>query len=113
MGCDKAEPMAELSGVVTVGTTPVGACSVQFHPQDGGRPIAVTTAEGGSYRVTLPPGEYNVVVLTSYKPPAGWKEGDPLPVATVEIPKVYSLPSTTTLQVSVAGPEKRTKDLQL
>lgn len=113
VGCSNSEPMAEVSGMVTVGTTPVEACSVQFHPEGGGRPVATSTEDGGHYRLVVPPGSYRVVVRNSYAPPAGWKEGDPLPEPSVVVPKEYTQSTTTKLQVTVERPEDVTKDLQL
>lgn len=113
VGCSTSEPMAEVSGVVTVGTTAVDSCSVQFHPEGGGRPVSTSTEQGGQYRLSLPPGSYKVVVRNSYQPPAGWKEGDPLPEPKVVIPQAYTQPNTTKLQITIEQPEDVTQDLQL
>ncbi|WP_252852908.1 carboxypeptidase-like regulatory domain-containing protein [Aeoliella straminimaris] len=112
-GCSTSDPMAVVTGVVTVGTTPVGPCSVQFHPVGGGRPIATTTEGEGSYQIALPPGTYNVVVRPSVHLPEGWKEGDPVPDPPVAVPKDYTQATTTKLQVKVEQPQDFTKDLQM
>jgi len=77
LGCSEAErPTGEVTGKVTIGPKLLTAGSIKFQPADGGPTVSTDIGYEGTYRLTmLPPGDYKVVVettfLTTMMPPPG------------------------------------------
>ncbi|WP_442481907.1 hypothetical protein [Aeoliella sp. SH292] len=113
IGCNSGPPTTLVSGTVTVDAKPVGPCAVSFYPSGSSRPLATMTQGEGRYQLSLPQGEYKIVVQTSAQLPAGWKEGDTIPAPPVPVPTAYSEPVTTPLTLSVTSSEALTHDLAL
>lgn len=101
VGCGDAADTAAVSGQVTVAGKPLPEGAISFFPADGSRPVATTVDAEGAYKVSLPAGDYTVVVQASTKLPEGWQEGDPLPPQPVRVPPAYGQPTTSPLSLTV------------
>jgi hypothetical protein len=104
-GCGEKSNVTSLSGKVLHEGQPLSNAALMFYPAQG-RPIVAPLTEGG-YSVELPPGEYRVTINLGAELPPGWKEGDPVPPTTRELPRQYSsrldTPLTATVNADGAG----------
>lgn len=111
-GCGSNTPSAVVSGKVTYKGTPVTQGLVGFLAK-GSPPIGTSLRPDGTYEIELPVGDYQVRVDTPPPMPAGWKEGDPLPLNLVrQVPEKYASFSNSGLTASVSEQES-TKTLDL
>ncbi|HEX6962996.1 MAG TPA: hypothetical protein VF175_14095 [Lacipirellula sp.] len=113
-GCSAVESNAvSVSGEVLYEGQPLSNAALMFYPTEG-RPVTAPIVEG-AYSVELPPGEYRTTVTLGAELPPGWKEGDPLPPPTRELPPQYSSRLETPLSASVtaAAGESQTIDFTL
>jgi hypothetical protein len=99
VGCGEESNVTSLSGHVLYEGQPLSNASLMFYPAEG-RPIIAPLSEG-DYSVELPPGEYRVTVTLGAELPPGWKEGDPVPPSTRELPRQYSSRVDTPLTANV------------
>ena len=100
LGCGKPPAGVPVTGHVSYKGTPVADSAVTFYPESG-RAIVASTSESGNYSATLPAGPYGVAISIGVKPPAGWKEGDPIPAPKVVLPPQYSSRAKSTLTADV------------
>ena len=89
VGCQKPSSGVPVHGRVSYQAQPIESCGLMFYPEHG-RTVATSTDAAGEYHATLPPGDYAVTVNISVKPPAGWKEGDPIPPPKFVLPDKYT-----------------------
>jgi hypothetical protein len=109
VGCAEESGLVSVSGQVLYEGEPLSNAALMFYP-DGGRAVTAPVDEG-EYSVELPPGEYRVTVTLGAELPAGWKEGDPVPPSTRELPPQFSSRVDTPLTASVsAGAGEQTVD---
>ena len=99
-GCGGPTSGVPVTGHVSYKGTPVADSAVTFFPESG-RAIVASTSESGDYSATLPAGHYAVAISIGVKPPAGWKEGDPIPPPKVVLPAQYSTRAKSTLTADV------------
>ena len=100
-------------GAVTYQGQPLADGAIYFLPADGGRPAVAKIDQLGKYSIDVPPGDYKVTVTKSDPVPAGWKEGDPLPPATVALPAQYTEPAKTVLSATVVEEQESPIDFDL
>ncbi|MGD9632923.1 MAG: carboxypeptidase-like regulatory domain-containing protein [Pirellulales bacterium] len=112
VGCRQAPAGATVQGTVTYKDQPLTEASITFLPA-AGRPIATAVGAEGHYQLALPPGSYRVVVNKIDRPPANWKEGDPIPKPTFVLPAQFTEPAATVLKADVTGEASQSVDFQL
>jgi hypothetical protein len=109
----KPEPKGEpVSGTVTYKGQPIPAGVITFISKDGKTTVSAPLAEDGTYKATVPAGEYKVTVSTD--PAVPDKKPDPKtppklppvdpkkpPKVVVKIPAKYGDPKTTPLVITV------------
>lgn len=100
IGCAEDSNTVSLSGRVLYEGQPLSNAALMFYRAEG-RPVTAPLSDG-QYSVELPPGEYRVTVTLGAELPAGWKEGDPVPSATRELPPQFSSRLDTPLTASVS-----------
>lgn len=113
VGCDSAsQNLIAVEGQVTYKESPIASGAVMFFPA-AGRPTIATSDASGRYTTKLPPGEYKVTVTMSVQLPPNWKEGDPVPPQTLQIPPQYTTRVRTPLLTTVtpSGAEPTNFDL--
>jgi hypothetical protein len=111
-GCQKSSPGVSVHGHVSYQSQPIENCAVMFYPEHG-RAVASSTDTAGDYRATLPPDDYVVTVNISVKPPAGWKEGDPIPPPKFVLPDKYTNRTKSTLKAAVKPDQSEAIDFDL
>ncbi|HEX4412213.1 MAG TPA: carboxypeptidase-like regulatory domain-containing protein [Lacipirellulaceae bacterium] len=100
IGCQKPSNGVPIHGHVAYQGQPIESCALIFYPEHGRAAVASTDA-AGEYHTNLPAGEYAVTVNISVKPPAGWKEGDPLPTPKIVLPDKYTSRVKTSVKAEV------------
>jgi hypothetical protein len=102
-GCGgDADEGVTVEGKVAYQGEPITNGSLTFFPASG-RPITAALSEDGEYSCQLPPGEYRVTVTVGVMPPAGWKEGDPVPPPSIVLPDRYGSRLETPLTATVTA----------
>ncbi len=112
VGCQKPSGGVPIHGHVSYQGQPVESAAVMFYPEHG-RAAAASTDAAGEYHASLPPGEYVVTVNVSVKPPAGWKEGDPIPAPKVVLPDKYTSRAKTSVKANVKADQTDSIDFDL
>ena len=111
-GCGAAEKPVDVSGKVTYKGEPVSEGSIQFMEDRTGRGAQVELGPGGTYKVSLLPGEYKVVVT----PPAVIDESQGMPnpyyKKVKNIPVKYHSTDTSGFTAAVS-PDKSTHDFNM
>jgi hypothetical protein len=111
-GCQKSVPGIHVRGHVSYRDQAVANGSLMFYPVQGRATVAVTS-ESGDYEAVLIPGDHDVVINISVKPPAGWKEGDPIPPPKFVLPDQYTKRAKSTLKASVKEDQSEPIDFNL
>lgn len=111
-GCGEANNDPTVQGTVTYAGQLITDGALSFFPTSG-RPTTVPLESDGTYTSQLAPGDYRVTVVVSVRPPAGWKEGDPMPKPAVELPLRYSSRAKTPLRATVAAGQTEPIDFAL
>jgi hypothetical protein len=101
IGCGGKSNVTSLSGRVLHEGQPLSNASLMFYPAEG-RPMIAPLSDG-DYSVELPPGEYRVTVNLGAELPPGWKEGDPVPPTTRQLPRQFSSRLDTPLTATVSA----------
>lgn len=92
-----AEEKPTVSGAVLLDGKPLEGASIGFHLADPTKPpVVATTDKAGTYKVSLPAGEYTVTVVKAVVVP----KSDP-PRETLVTPGKYASPKTSGLKVAV------------
>jgi hypothetical protein len=93
-----AEEKPTVTGTVLLDGKALDGATISFYPADATKPAVATagTDKDGKYKVTLPAGEYAVVVLKAIVVP----KSDP-PRETIVTPGKYASPLTSGLKVTV------------
>jgi len=99
-GCGKGSDTASVSGHVSYRGEAIAPGAVTFFPATG-RPVTAALTEQGNYTAELPPGDYTAIVNLGFKPPPGFKEGDPMPKPKFVLPDEYTTRTKSTLKASV------------
>jgi hypothetical protein len=100
-------------GKITVNGAAVSGGLINFLAA-GARPAGGGINADGTYEFDLPPGEYQVRIDTPPALPAGYKEGDPLPVLPPrQVPEKYASFATSGLTAKVAAQGEQTIDFSL
>mgnify|MGYP002621432673 CR=1 FL=1 len=100
-GCEQQPVTQQVQGTVKFQGKPLDHGMVSFLAP-GARPIGAPIATDGTYQVQLPPGDYDVVVISPPKLPEGFKEGDPLPQPLPEgLPAKFSRKESSGLSASI------------
>lgn len=84
---------------------------VAFHGQ--GKPHGAPIDADGNYLIRIPPGDYTVTISAPALPPAGWREGDPLPEMKAPVNARYALPTDSELTIEVPANGTHSFDLDL
>ncbi|BBO35121.1 hypothetical protein [Lacipirellula parvula] len=101
-----------VSGVVTYNNAPVTVGMVAFS-KAGSPAIGGPIAADGTYSLSLPAGEYRIRVDAPSPMPAGWKEGDPLPILPPRpVPESYARFETSGLTLQATG-DAQTHDIKM
>lgn len=106
-GCSPAT--YELHGKVTLDKTPIADAQIQFVPSDPALgPLFTRGSQDGTYRITLPRGDYTIRILAqkSVPPPPGTigPGGQPLKAITVDVvPQKYNVKSELRTAVTEAA----------
>jgi hypothetical protein len=112
-GCGaSSESVTTVEGQVSYEDSPIAKGAVIFFPKRG-RPTTAATDETGHYATELAPGQYKVTINLGVDLPPGWKEGDPVPPQTLQIPPQYTTRVRTPLLTTVtpSGAEPTNFDL--
>jgi hypothetical protein len=114
LGCEQAPDLRTVEGTITYAGKPLDHGMVMFQPSTG-RPVGAGIQPDGRYSISLPPGDYDVIVNAPPKLPEGFKEGDPLPPPDPNpVPAKYSRKETSGLSAKVAaGSAPQTVDFVL
>ncbi len=110
VGCGTPSDRIPIAGRVTYQEQPLANGTLMFYPSEG-RPTAVTLAADGTYTCQLPAGGYRVTVNVGVQLPDGWKEDDPVPRPSIQLPPNYTSRVRTPIQVTVS--ENQTEPLNL
>lgn len=101
MGCGQGPETTQLSGAVTFRGQALDHGMISFFPATG-RPTGTAIEPDGTYRVSLPPDSYSVIVLAPPKLPEGFREGDPLPPPDPNpLPEKYGRKETSGLTATI------------
>ena len=111
IGCGKSSGVP-VRGHVTYRGETIAKGSVTFFPKSG-RPVTAVLSPSGEYSVELPPGGFDVVINVGVELPPGWKEGDPVPKQTNELPAKYTVRARSTLTATVAENQSEPIDFAL
>lgn len=115
-GCQRKAPTGEVSGRVTVGGSPVQFGTIAFIVD--GRAAVGTIQDGNYLAKEIPTGTARITVeAVRQGTPSGNPKFGPLPAMPppgpfVAVPKQYSSPKTTPLELEI-GPGAQTKDFDL
>jgi hypothetical protein len=90
VGCNRGWATKNVSGAIAYQNKPVTSGVINFLPEKG-RPLGGGIESDGTYSVKLPPGKYQVRIDAPAPPPAGFKEGMPMPKLTPPlVPEKYA-----------------------
>jgi hypothetical protein len=104
LGCGPGERPVAVRGKVTFQGRPVTEGTVQFNDARTGRGAEAELGPGGSYKATLPPGDYAVIIL----PPLLFVESrsgppDPRFKKVRNVPEKYRSTATSDLTAAVSA----------
>jgi type 1 fimbria pilin len=111
-GCGSAERPVDVSGTVTFKGEPVTEGSVQFVEDRTGRGAQVDLGPGGTYKASLFPGEYKVVVTPPYMVDESKGIPNPYYKKVKNIPAKYHSTDTSGL-TAVVSPDRTTHDFNM
>lgn len=111
-GCGSGDGPIDITGKVTYKGEPVTEGSVQFIEDATGRGAQVDLEPGGTYKASLPKGEYKVVVTPPYIVDESSGIPNPYYKKVKNIPEKYHSTETSGLTASV-NPDKTTHDFDL
>ncbi|MDZ4659317.1 MAG: hypothetical protein SH868_17220 [Bythopirellula sp.] len=114
LGCDRGLQLGDVQGKVTFRGKSLDHGMVSFFPAKG-RPIGVAILIDGTYMAALEAGDYEVIVVSPPKLPAGFKEGDPLPPPDPNpLPAKYGRKETSGLSARIEpGSEPQVVDFEM
>jgi hypothetical protein len=130
LSCSSQDKPVRVEGKVTLDGQAIGGAAVHFVPQGKGQPAYAETEPDGTYKITTRepgdgalPGNYVVVIVWEPPPPPMFRSGESGPSRAemqqaiekhreavrlsgkgVNIPAIYTNPSTTPLKVTVPAP---------
>jgi hypothetical protein len=110
-GCKKSSGAVAIHGRISFHGEPLSKGTVTFFPASG-RP-APASIVNGSYSTELVPGDYTAIVEVAPEYPKGFKEGDPMPTAKMELPEQYTTRTKSTLTATVKAGQDQTVDFEL
>jgi hypothetical protein len=110
-GCKKSSGAVAVHGSISFHGEPLSKGTVTFFPASG-RPVPASISDG-SYSTELMPGDYTAIVDVAPEFPKGFKEGDPMPTAKVEMPDQYTTRAKSALTATVKAGQDQTVDFDL
>ncbi|MEZ6101360.1 MAG: hypothetical protein R3E01_20705 [Pirellulaceae bacterium] len=99
-GCGGKSEGVLVSGKVTFRNQPVTQGVINFFP-DSGKTLGGAIQADGTFACHLLPGQYRVIVNAPPAAPPGWKDGDPMPTTTAQVPAHFARPDTSGLTLTV------------
>ena len=111
-GCGSAEKPLDVTGRVTFKGEPVTEGSVQFIEDRTGRGAEVDLGPDGTYKASLFPGDYKVVVTPPYMVDESQGIPNPYYKKVKNIPAKYHSTDTSGLTAAVS-PDKATHDFNM
>jgi hypothetical protein len=110
---EKAGGGSVVQGKITYKGVPVVSGLINFKGAEA-QPLGGAISPDGSYKFTLPPGEYQVRIDAPAEVPAGLKEGDPVPKLGQRLaPEKFADYGTSGLTLTVTGESPQQADFSL